>query len=455
MADARFFNQIRKLIARDELPAALEKMRAFLANTPHLNDIVHHSGRFYYLRRQIALGLVSDEDATLSRNQIRFGILDLLHEIETGGKTALPDELASNPLSDRLLAADKTQWVKNLSKSIEKQEVVVGDDPLQVFQHYGWLVQNFLFNLVTPPGNRADLTRLSYMTEAWQASVRYLCYIQVAQVVQLQDKKQHPVIADFLSMKGNDYMTFDYLGLLAASTELIERNKAFIPEIHDLVGKICDTQNSLYQTTLLLHDRRQKLLPGINPGSENLPALLDEYLTALVFWLCDIAFLAKYRLVSIKDININYRIGTESTRFRHLFGELHGHFSPGEAKYNLIQVKGGFTFNQSVLLFKGSDVATCLRNLDKTGTYLSLSPFLIDQSVLVETPTQTPELYYFTGQPQKTDMYSFVHYARELFQPNYDPQLFEMEIDGRNMGEPKKDEWHEHIKALFKPFKHA
>ncbi len=41
-----------------------------------------------------------------------------------------------------------------------------------------------------------------------------------------------------------------------------------------------------------------------------LRSLLDEYLTALVYWLRKISFLAKYRLVSVKEINLNYRLGT-------------------------------------------------------------------------------------------------------------------------------------------------
>lgn len=454
MTNQEFIQDIRNLIAQDELATALQKLRATLKNAPKLNEVLQHSGRFQYIRKQIRLDTVSHAEATLTQNQIRFGLLDLLTEIESEGKQPdLPTDLAQNLLSDRRIAADKAQWVKNLSASLEKQEVVVGDDPLQVFQHYGWLVQNFLFYLVTQPGSRPDKTRLSYMVEAWQGSLRYLCYIQLSQVLQSPDKRQHPAISDFLNMKGDDYLRFDYLGLLMLTTGLLNREKSFIPEIHDLVAKLTDIKNNLYHTVLVLHDRREKLLRREPFAEPELNALLDEYLTALVFWLRNIAFLAKYRLVSIKDINLSYRIGSDNTRFRHLFGELHDYFSPGEAKYRTSLVKGAFTYNQSVLLFKGSDVASCLRNLHESGHYISLSPLLIDQSVLVETPTQTPELFYFTGQPRQAGRYGFIYYANELFQPNYDPLLSELEIAYQNMNEPKKDDLYEHIETLFEPFK--
>jgi phosphoglycolate phosphatase-like HAD superfamily hydrolase len=82
MKDQTFFAQIRELIARDELPAALEQLRTLLDNTPQLDEILHQSGRFQAIRQQIRLGLVSHAEATLTQNQIRAGLLDLISEME-------------------------------------------------------------------------------------------------------------------------------------------------------------------------------------------------------------------------------------------------------------------------------------------------------------------------------------------------------------------------------------
>jgi hypothetical protein len=452
MTNQEFIQNIRNLIAKDDLTNAIIGLRELLDNTPFLNEILQHSGRFQYIRKHIRLGTVSHAEATLTQNQIRFGLLDLLGEIEQDG--AKPDLPSSLPLlSDRSLAQNKAEWVKNLRASLEKQEVVVGDEPLQVFQHYGWLVQNFLFYLITPPGSKPNAVRLSYMTEAWDSSLRYLCYIQLAQVLQLGEKRRHPGIAEFLKMNEGEHTHFDYLGLLNLTTGMLDKKDCFMPDIHDLVAKISDTEGNLYKTVLVLFDRRRQLLSGELPDAADLSALLDEYLTALVFWLRNISFLAKYRLVSIKDINLNYRIGAEHTRFRHLFGELHGYFSPGEATYKANLVKGAFTYNQSVLLFRGSDVATSMRKLNEPGTYLSLSPFLIDQSVLVETPKDTPNLFYFTGQARQSGQYCFAGYLNELHLPNHRPARSELKIGFQNDAQPKMDDLYEHIEAIFEPFK--
>jgi hypothetical protein len=455
MNNQPFFQEIRQLIARDELPTALEKMQHLLGNDPKLTDTIHQSGRFYSIKREIMRGTVSHAEATLTQNQIRFGMLDLLSEIEADGR--MPDLPSDLPLlNDRSVAADKAQWVRNLRRDLEKQEVVVGDDPRQLFQHFGWLVQHFLYYLVTPPGSKPNVVRLSYMTEAWHSSLRYLCYIQLSQVLQLPGGRQYPTISEFLTLREGEHLTFDYLSLLSVTTALLDKNTAFMPDIHDFVAKISDTQSQLYRTVLVLHDRRRQLLAGEITDEIELAPLLDEYLTALVFWLRNTAFLAKYRLVSIKDINLNYRMGATESHFRHLFGELHGYFSPGEAAYKASLVKGAFTYNQSVLLFRGSDVGASMRQLNTPGAYLSLSPLLVDQSVLVEIPKNTPELYYFTGQNRDSGTYHFAHNQNELHLPKH-PRAAQsaLHVAYQNDALPKMDDLYEHLELLFEPFKTA
>ena len=74
--------QLRDLIARNELPAALTQLRTLLDNSPLLDEVVLQSGRFHAIRQQIRLGVVSHAEATLTQNQIRAGLLDLLLEVE-------------------------------------------------------------------------------------------------------------------------------------------------------------------------------------------------------------------------------------------------------------------------------------------------------------------------------------------------------------------------------------
>ncbi|MEM8528994.1 MAG: hypothetical protein AAGG68_30460 [Bacteroidota bacterium] len=77
-----FFQHIRTLIAQDELDTALTQLQAYLSNSPKLDEVIQQSGRFANIRKQIRLGVVTPADATLSINQIRASILELLSTIE-------------------------------------------------------------------------------------------------------------------------------------------------------------------------------------------------------------------------------------------------------------------------------------------------------------------------------------------------------------------------------------
>ena len=77
-----FLSEIRDLIANDELPAALKQLRLLFDNSPKLDEIILQSARFQDTRRQIRQDTVSRQEANLTQNQIRAGLLDLLRDIE-------------------------------------------------------------------------------------------------------------------------------------------------------------------------------------------------------------------------------------------------------------------------------------------------------------------------------------------------------------------------------------
>ena len=82
MNNQLFIQSIRELIAKDDLATALSMLKELLDDTPSLNEVLHQSGRFENIRKQIRLGLVSHSEANLTQNQIRTGLLDLVSEIE-------------------------------------------------------------------------------------------------------------------------------------------------------------------------------------------------------------------------------------------------------------------------------------------------------------------------------------------------------------------------------------
>ena len=246
------------------------------------------------------------------------------------------------------------------------------------------------------------------------------------------------------------------MSLLLTSTDVLGQN-GFMKEINKFVEELTDTESALYGTTLYLEDQRRKLIANSIAEDDKLPGLLDEYLTALVYWLRKISFLAKYRLVSIKEINLNYRLGT-AKNFVHLYGELHGLYSEGgstDEDYNSKSIEGSFTYNKSILLFRGNDVATCMDNVQNQGSYLSLSPLVIDQSVYAGKPTQTPEIFYYTGFEKAKRQYNYSQYKNELaFGGKGDiVSNKSLRVLGQNNNQPRLDELFEQLEDVFKPLK--
>ncbi|HET9280194.1 MAG TPA: hypothetical protein VFN95_18490, partial [Flavitalea sp.] len=333
----------------------------------------------------------------------------------------------------------------------------VGDKPFAIFQHFGWLIEAFLQKIETPSGQGQTIRRLSFLAEAYQSTLRYLCYIQLSQIMQLENKPKDASVLEFIGLQPDKQISFDYLNLLLITTDILRDSDCFMPEINSFVDELSDIKSDLYGTAIFLDSHRLKLISKSIPEDDKLPPLLDEYLTALIFWLRKLCFVAKYRLVSIKDINLNYRMGSPKS-FVHVYGELHGMYNDAmssDEDYNAKAIEGVFTYNQSILLFKGSNVASCLDNISDQKTYLSLSPLIIDQSVFADKMTQTPEIFYYIGQQQTPKQYSFAQYKNEL--PVNDMEKLssnrELKVKEQNNQQPKLDELFEQLNQVFAPFK--
>ncbi|MFM8486713.1 MAG: hypothetical protein ACKOCH_10275, partial [Bacteroidota bacterium] len=220
----------------------------------------------------------------------------------------LPDELYNNLVRNagdepgQALHNSRGLWVKNLGSELLKQDVKVGETAAEVFQHYGWLVQTFLLKLCTGVGVKTDARRLSFMAEAFQSSMRYLCCIQAAQLLETGRRYENmTALSQFLQMRGDEYMTFDYLALLRETTAALPDGRGFMPEIARIVDILSDPDDDLSGVVSFMDIHRRRLIAGDIPEDADIGGLLDQYLTALLHWVRKISFLSKYRLISVKD----------------------------------------------------------------------------------------------------------------------------------------------------------
>ncbi len=367
---------------------------------------------------------------------------------------ALPDELKEN------LLTESSQWVGSLEQALDQMEVSYSTtDHSTVFKQYGWLVQDYLRKFITLALKSQTLRRLSFLAEAYQASLRFLSFVQLSQLMKLDIKAQHPVVSEFIMLPNGEHIHYDYSNLLLVTTGLLKDSDLFMPEIQAFVQELSDTGSDLYHTSLFLENYRNRLIGKECKDDENLPALLDEYLTALVFWLRKLTFISQYRMVSIKDIKLKYRLGSHVV-FEHIYGELNAMYN-GDLDNDVStttskrSIKEVYTYNQSVLLLKGKNIDASLDNIRETGAYLSLSPLVIDQSVFSDMAKQTPEIYYYTGFDAAKKQYSFARFNNELpvFGQENVMSNKELWLKSTNLNLPALDTLFIQLDSLLKPFK--
>ncbi|MEZ4826587.1 MAG: hypothetical protein R3C61_09890 [Bacteroidia bacterium] len=139
---------IREALAQSDLPEALKLFRTLLDNSPQLDEIIVQSGRFYNIKKQIRLGLVTHEQGSVTHAQILAGLTDLLREVETQSqKPEIREEITKvvhyhyygehkspatsllHPFCLKFLSAGKKRWkpfVRNSSPAAGCCSVVNG-----------------------------------------------------------------------------------------------------------------------------------------------------------------------------------------------------------------------------------------------------------------------------------------------------------------------------------------
>jgi predicted HTH transcriptional regulator len=84
-----FLDKINDLISKDELTSAIQLLHDLLKDSPILEEAIMQSVRYTDVTKQIRLGIVDYEQANVTKNQIRYALLDLLREIDS--RQSLPE----------------------------------------------------------------------------------------------------------------------------------------------------------------------------------------------------------------------------------------------------------------------------------------------------------------------------------------------------------------------------
>ncbi|MFM9947292.1 MAG: NB-ARC domain-containing protein [Saprospiraceae bacterium] len=118
-----FTGRIRALIAKDDLKEALRQLRLLLDNSPALDEVMHQSARLQDIRKQIRMGKMDDEQASLAHSRINTGIVELLRELES------PEEIqpAFRAEVERAAGVVNSKNVVSGSTIQAGENVIIGD----------------------------------------------------------------------------------------------------------------------------------------------------------------------------------------------------------------------------------------------------------------------------------------------------------------------------------------
>ncbi len=312
----------------------------------------------------------------------------------------------------------ENQGIKNLIQGlglyISKTGVEYSDEPTEIISFFGGMLENFLTKLLSEEGKDDPIYQLSLITETFQISLKYLSFIQMVDFIKNSEPEdiKGTAIDDFIHLRVEEHNQFDFLNLLIVVTKMLERQvekeKRFVPEIVTLVNQLEKDNNPIFKAALFLQEKRNFVFKGIIPEDEypHPKILVDMCMQILIRWLRQLVFLARYKLISMKDIRLDYRLNSV-VNFKFTWGELHGLYYNYSKKQDF---EDSYTYSQSVLLTKKNKEEKLVEGeISSLKNFLPLSPFIIDKSVYMEgntnsgfdnnskTMKQCPNLMYYLG----------------------------------------------------------
>jgi len=239
---------------------------------------------------------------------------------------------------------------------------LIGD---MIIKNFPWPVGIELRRLFSASMRQPDRMRLDQIFKTIERTMQFISFVMICQV--WKDKKEGKLeISESVAREfQNRIMVLsmgNYTWLIRAFGNLVNDKKIpwFLPEMES------NFDNKFFAALdFWVPERNEVGHYQINLTQEEIERRCVEYEEKLAYILCRIAFLCKYRLVSVREIKVNHP-KNQVAKFNHIVDILNSSDSDFTAK-ELEEEK--FAESQSVLLTKS------LKTIDE---YLNLSPLIID-----------------------------------------------------------------------------
>jgi len=236
-----------------------------------------------------------------------------------------------------------------------------------IIKNFPWPIGVELRRLFSGSMRQLDRMRLDQIFKTIERSMQFLSFVMLSQMVKAKLEGALVIPESFSKEFRNRFFILslgNYSWLIRSIGNLFKDQKIswFMPEMAD------SFDNKFYGALdFWVPERNEIGHYQINLTQEEIEKRCVEYEEKLSLILQKIAFLAKYKLVSIKEIKV-IKSKINEAAFHHVFDMLNS--SDSDFKANELE-QSRYTESQSVLLMKN------IKSLDE---YLNLSPLIIDTS---------------------------------------------------------------------------
>jgi len=270
--------------------------------------------------------------------------------------------------------------------------------------------------------------RLHLLLDAYNATTRFLAFILLNQVTEEKGKGKLKGISlvHLINLRKDNFRILNFLEIQKECwKELKENNIApFIRELPQTLMDLEENENvqKMFEFVETVRNRlNNKEIEEIEGAelSRKCEAILSELLIRN-------AFLAQYRLLTIKDINIT-RYRFRQPTFAHITGELHDLYVDNLDDIQNIAALENYAYSHSVVLIKKGYE----NQLYEPENYLILSPLIIDRSAY-DIDKSTPEIYYLAWKTESC--YTYANIKCDSIDPK---ESYFIDIEANNADEAR------------------
>lgn len=436
-----FFSTIRELIAKDEIAAALKQLQILLENSPQLDEIIQQSARFNAIRKQIRQGIVSHEDANVTQNQIKAGLIEFLRETETQSEQPAIQQEIEQAIS---IVNSKNVVTGNITAA---GNVIVGDNNTIIVQNnanapakaFNEHLTKSLIEAIAPHSKPiANFLKNASRYENWETQERIssraqemigysfvgVIGIQLSKLIAIgkeasSEGKERLYIQKCLEItkRSFDLVNFALLSALwstespSSSTISEQQSEILALRFDNAFEQSIDEQFELLKVLYeVLADREQDFpiieMDGFDPylkadstlykncqkmqalnerldKSQLTPSDCFEAETLLASFLGHFSFLVNYNMVSIKKIGY-HQIRNTTANYLHRYTAL-GLDSKANKDAEKVKYIKETAHTNAVLFFRGDDYQNSI----------NLYPFVIDYNTL--TFEQGARIFFFSS----------------------------------------------------------